>query len=144
MSGTSSVVLLIEPQDESRAARADALRRAGFTVVAVADCTAGLAAVAELTPEIVVASLNPEMHDECLTLCKRLKGDPRTKAIPILLTAETIDSVELQRATDMKVLGVAVGPHDDAKITGAVRGVLAVAGDRMSKSQPERHIGRSA
>jgi CheY-like chemotaxis protein len=144
MAGTSSVVLLIGPKDDSRAAHADALRRAGFTVIAVADCTAGLYAVGELTPQIVVASFNPQTHDECLALCERLQGDPRTKAVPILLTAETINTDELQRATDMKVLGIAIGPHDEAKIIGAVRGVLAVAGEHTSVSQPQRHVSRSA
>jgi CheY-like chemotaxis protein len=144
MAGTSSVVVLIEPKDESRAARADALRRAGFAVVAVADCTAGLQAISELTPHIVVASLDPQTHDECLALCARLQDDPRSRAIPILLTAETINSGDLQRATDMKILRVAVGPHDDAKITGAVRGVLAVAGEGAPGLQPERPVSRSA
>jgi CheY-like chemotaxis protein len=144
MADTSSVVLLIEPKDESRAAHTDALRGAGFTVVAVADCRAGLYALSELTPQIIVASVNPETHDECLTLCERLRADPRTKAVPILLTAETITTEGLERAADMKVLGIAVGPHDEAKITGAVRGVLAVSAEHTSMSPPERHVSRSA
>jgi CheY-like chemotaxis protein len=144
VAGTSSVVLLIEPKDDARAAHAGALRRAGFTVVAVADCTAGLNAVSERIPHIVVASFNPQVRDECVALCERLQGDPRTKAVPIVLTAETINTDELQGATEKTILGIAVGPHDEAKIIGAVRGVLAVSGERISASHPERHVSRSA
>ena len=144
MAGTPRVVLLIEPTDESRLAHADVLRQAGFTVVAVPDCEAGLSAMAEVTPHIVVAGLTPQTHDECLALRERLQGNSRTSAIPILLTAETITSDDLRRATDMKVLSVAVGPHDDAKITGAVLGVLAVSPERELVSQAEHIVRRSA
>jgi PleD family two-component response regulator len=125
-------------------AHANALRQAGFTVVAVLDCEAGLSAMAEVTPHIVVANLTPRTRDECLALCGQLQGNSRTNAIPILLTAETITSDDLRRATDMKVLSVAVGPHDEAKITGAVLGVLAVSPERELVSQAEQIVGRSA
>jgi two-component system, chemotaxis family, chemotaxis protein CheY len=144
MPGASTIVLLIEPKDESRAVHADALRRAGFAVIAVPDCATGLYAVAEVTPQIVVASYNPRTRDECFALCERLKDDSRTKAIPVLLTAETITTDDLQRATDMKVLGVAAGPDDEVKITGAVRGVLAVAQTRVTMPRRERNAKRSA
>jgi CheY-like chemotaxis protein len=127
MSGTTSVVLLIEPTDQSRTVYADALRGSGYIVVGVPDCTAALSALAELTPHIIIVGFDPRTHDECLAFCARLKADPRTVAIPTLLMSETIDGEDLHRATDMKVLGVTVGQRDAAKITGAVRGVLAVA-----------------
>jgi CheY-like chemotaxis protein len=137
MSGTSSIVLLIELTDESRTVYADALRGSGFTVVVVPDCTAALYALAEVTPQIIIVSFDPRTHDESLAFCGRLKADPRTCAIPILLTSEAINGDDLRRASEMKVLGMTVGQRDGAKITGAVRGVLAV-------SPPERPINQSA
>jgi len=144
VSGTSSVVLLIHPDDNSRAVYGDVLRNGGFTVVTAPDCAAGLYALSELTPEIVVASFDPQTRDECLAFCERLKSDARTRAIPILLTSETIDGADLQRATDISVLGVSIGPHDGAKMTSAIHGVLAVAMGHASMSQIERKISRSA
>jgi two-component system, chemotaxis family, chemotaxis protein CheY len=124
---------------------ADALRNAGFTVVMTPDCTVALYALSEVTPQIVVASFHPGTHDECLVFCERLKSDSRTRAIPILLTSENINRDDLQRATDISVLGVSIGPQDGAKMTSAVRGVLAVAEGRASMSQhTEPHISRSA
>jgi CheY-like chemotaxis protein len=144
MRGASTIVLLIEPKDESRVVHANALRRAGFTVVAVPDCMAGLYAIAEVIPQIIVASFDPRTRDECFAFCERLKDDTRTKAIPILLTTETISIDDLQRATDLNALGVAVGPNDEAKITGAVQGVLAVAQRGDARSWLERNVQRSA
>jgi CheY-like chemotaxis protein len=144
MPGTSNVVLLIEPNDGSRAAYADALGNAGFTVVTAPDCAAALYALTEITPQIVIASFDPRTHDECLAFCERLKGNSRTRAIPILLKSESIDGDDLQRATEISVLGVSIGPQDGAKMTSAVRGVLAVADGHASMSLPERTISRSA
>jgi len=144
MSGTSSVVLLIEPNEDSRHVYADALRDAGFTVVMAPDCAAGRYALAEVTPQIVIASFNRQTHDECLAFCERLKADSRTRAIPILLTSETINGDDLRRATDISVLGLSIGQQDGAKMISAVRGVLAVAEGRASLSQPESNISRFA
>ena len=144
MSDTSGLVLLIEPNDDSRAIYSDALRRAGFTVVMAPACAAGLYALAEITPQIVIASFDPRTRDECLAFCERLKSNSRTRAIPILLKTETINGDDLRRATEISVLGVSIGPQDGAKITSAVRGVLAVAEGPASLPQPERKISRSA
>jgi len=144
MSGTSGVVLLVHPDDNSRAVYGDALHDAGFTVVMAPDCTVGLYALSEVTPQIVVASFNPHTHDECLAFCERLKADSRTRAIPVLLTSEIITGDDLRRATDISVLGLSIGQQDGAKMISAVRGVLAVAEGRASLSQPESNISRSA
>jgi CheY-like chemotaxis protein len=137
MKSPSSLVLLIEPNDTSRAVYADALHASGFTVVAVADTAAALYAVREMTPQIVIARFDPGTHDECFTLCERLKEDSRTRDIPILLASAGISAQDLGRATAISVLGVSIGPHDGAKMTSAVRGVLAVAQAPQSTPQPE-------
>jgi CheY-like chemotaxis protein len=55
MAATSSVVLLIEPNDESLADCENALRGAGLDVVTVADCEAARQALATMTPRLIVA-----------------------------------------------------------------------------------------
>ena len=144
MSGISSVVLLIEPNEKSGAAYGDALRGSGFTVVLVPDTATALYALTEITPQIVIARFDPRTHDECLAFCERLKGESRTRDIPILLTSDTVSGDDLQRATNISVLGVSIGPHDGGKMTSAVRGVLAVAEGRASISQPDSYVPRPA
>jgi CheY-like chemotaxis protein len=140
MSGSSSVVLLIEPNDELRGVYAAALRGSSFTVVAVPDCAAAHYVIAEITPQIVIVSFEPRTHDHCIAFCQRLKADPATRDIAILLTSDTITHDDLQRATEMMVLGLTVGPHDEAKMTAAVRGMLAVIEGRAAMSQPTRNV----
>jgi DNA-binding response OmpR family regulator len=142
MSGTSSVVL-IEPNDDLRAVYASALRDSGFIVVAVPDCAAADYVIAEITPQIVVVSFEPRTHDGCIAFCQRLKADPATRDIAILLTSDTITGDDLQRAIEMKVLGLTVGPHDEAKMTAAVRGMLAVIEGRAAMSRPPWDVPRS-
>jgi len=143
MAPTSSVVLLLEPNDDSRTEYTASLRAAGFTVVATPNCAVAHYALAEITPQIVIASFDPRTHVECLAFCERLKSDARTRVIPILLTSATINDDDLQRATEMSVLGLTVGPHDGAKMLAAVKGVLAVAEGRVSMSEPQRNVSRS-
>ena len=127
MSGNASVVLLIGPNDTSFSAYADALRASGLAVVGVADGRAAAQALATVTPRMIVARFDPRTHDECFALCEQLKADARLQMIPIVLVSEIITSDDLQRATHLKVLGLAAGPHDSVKMTGAVQGVLAAA-----------------
>lgn len=74
----------------------------------------------------------------------RLKTDTRTRTIPVLLTSATINGDDLQRATEMKVLGMTVGPHEGAKMLAAVKTVAAVAnrGASLSERQRKRQLIR--
>ena len=144
MSGTASVVLLIEPNDTSRSVYADALHNAGFIVVGARDCAAALYALTEIIPQIIIASFDLRTHDECLAFCERLKSNSRTRAIPILLTSETITIEDLRRATDISVLGLSIAQQDGAKMISAVRAVLAVAEGQAAISQPQHNSGRFA
>ena len=144
MACTPSVILLIEPQDDLRAAYAASLRASGFTVVDAPDCAVAHYALAEITPQIVVVSFEPRTHEECIAFCERLKADTRTSTIPILLTSATINGDDLQRATPISVFGLTLGPHDGAKMLAAVKGALAVAEGRESVSQPQGNVRQSA
>lgn len=133
MSGDLRTILLIDPSTESRALHADALRRDGFNVVAVADCDVALKVLTAPTlPQLIVTSFDIHTREECLAFCERLNSDVRTRTVPVLLTSEYIDRDDMVRATDLRVLTVTVAPRDGAKLTGAVRGVLAVGEERRS------------
>jgi CheY-like chemotaxis protein len=119
-------LLLIEPNDESRAAYDTALRGAGFNVIGVVDCDSARRALATITPRLVIASFDRRTREDCLAFCEQLKGDQRTRSMPILLTSAHVNADDLRRATDISVLGLTVGPHDGTKLAGAVSGVLAV------------------
>lgn len=131
MSETSSVVLLIEPDDETRAAYEAALCGGGFNVIPAASCEAARHTLDAMTPRLIIARFDVWTHDECLAFVERIKGDPRIRDVPILLTTEIITRDDL-RATDLRVLRVAVGPRDGAKMAAVVGGVLTVTERRQS------------
>lgn len=131
MSAASRALLLIDPGDETRALHADALRHVGFDVLAVDDCETALEALTTLTPQLIIASFNPRTREECLAFCERLKADPRTRSVPILLTSHAINRDDLRRATDTSALVLSLAsPLDHMKLTSAVRGMLAVGEPR--------------
>ena len=131
MSGPSSLVLLIEPND-ARAGYVDALRGTGLNVVAVTSCEAARHTLDTMTPRLIIARFDVATRDECLAFVAQVKGDPRTRDIPILLTSEIITGADLRRVNEMKVLGVAAAAQDSGKMMAAVRGVLAVVEGKRS------------
>jgi CheY-like chemotaxis protein len=148
MSRDLKAILLIDPSVDSRSLHADALRRDGLGVVAVADCNAAVAALATLTPQLIIASFDPRTRDECLAFCERLQVEARTRSVPILLTSDAIGGDDMRRATNTNALVLSLGsPLDETKLTSAVRGVLAVEDDPLLRgsSAPQDHqMPRSA
>jgi CheY-like chemotaxis protein len=132
MSDTPREILLIAPRADSLLGYVDALKRAGFTVVAVTSCRAARRSLDIVTPRLIIASFDVRTREECLEFVERVKRDPRTRDIPILLTSAFVTHDDLQRATDINVLGVAAGVHDGEKIAAAVRGVLTATAGRRS------------
>jgi CheY-like chemotaxis protein len=118
---------LVDPNLDSGAHHADALRRNGYSVVVVADCDAALIALTRLTPRVIIVNFDSRTRDHCLAFCDRLKADVQTRAVPVLLTSDAINRDDLRRATNTKALVLSLGsPLDEMKLTSAVRGVLAV------------------
>jgi CheY-like chemotaxis protein len=139
MSGNGRTILLIEPNDDARALHADALRREGFSVVAVANCEDALESLSTLIPQLIVASYDHLTSNPCLTFCEQLKADSRTREVPVLLTSHDFNREDVRRATETKALVLSLtSPLDDVKLTSAVRGVLAVSeGIRLRRLRPQ-------
>lgn len=120
-----TTVLFLEPRDEARSAQIDALRSAGFAVTAVRDPQAALDSLEKQLPHIVVARLDPRTRTDHLSLCRRIKKDPRTKHIPILLAAEHMADGDVGLATDPGALVITMPLDNGTKLVAAIHGVLA-------------------
>jgi CheY-like chemotaxis protein len=118
-------ILLVEPHDHLRDAYTEALRDAGFNVTAVARLTEAFAIGPKLRPSVIVANLDPQPREELLSYVEKLQADRRTLAKPVLLMSEHVERHDLQFATDVGALIVAVGPFDKEKLVATVQGVLA-------------------
>ena len=118
-------LLLLESDEDARAAYARALRDLGCTVSMATDSAHAYdAALAEL-PDVIVVGFDPAVRDDRFRLCKMLGAEPRTRHVPILLTSSVVDQEDLKLATSTGVLALVLESRDSAKLVSAVRGVVA-------------------
>lgn len=92
------LVLIVDDEEDLAAAVELLLRRAGFRTYKVFDGKAGLDAAAELMPDLVLLDYEmPEMDG--LQVIERLRADPATRTMPVLLSsAGRVSLADIQRA----------------------------------------------
>lgn len=77
-------VLVVDDEPAIRRALDRALRLEGFTVRTAAGGKAALEAIADAQPDVIV--LDIAMPDlDGYEVCKRIKQDPRTSAVPVIM-----------------------------------------------------------
>ena len=78
-------------------------------------------------PDLILLDVMlPEMSG--FEICKALKGDPKTKPIPIIfLTARSMPA-EIQEAMNLGALGYLAKPFDPMALVGQINGILAPTG----------------
>ncbi len=77
-------ILLVEDDETNRELLARRLTRKGMAVTAVADAVAGLEAAWTAPPDLILLDYSLPGMDG-LEATRRLKADPRTAAVPIVL-----------------------------------------------------------
>ena len=87
-------VLVVEDDAANRVLLTRLLERAGYRAITADDGPSGLAAAFELAPDLVLLDIGLPGMDG-LEICRRLRADPRTVALPVvLLTGRTsVDDV---------------------------------------------------
>jgi putative two-component system response regulator len=88
------IVLVVEDDRANRVLLTHLLERAGYRPVTAEDGPSGLAAAFEIAPDVVLLDIGLPGMDG-LEICRRLRADPRTVALPVvLLTGRTsVDDV---------------------------------------------------
>ncbi|GAB7045787.1 response regulator transcription factor [Catenuloplanes indicus] len=100
------------------------LERAGHTVIVVGDGAAVLAAVAEHRPDLVLLDLGLP-HVGGLDLCRALRGDPATGALPIGVVSGQI-TPPFTAVYDAGATAVLVKPFTRAQLLELVDTLSAV------------------
>jgi DNA-binding response OmpR family regulator len=105
MSSENTPLVLIVEDSPTQAKEIEAnLQRHGFRVVIAPDGLAGLEAADEFHPDLIVLDVNlPKMDG--YQVCRRLKRDPKTASIPIIML--TIDD-----SSDATLTGLEAGADD--------------------------------
>lgn len=99
------------------------LEDAGFDVVVAGDGTAGLAAVREHRPDLVVTdALMPGMTGD--ELIEVLQADPDLREIPIIMATAAASPTRVRRVVASGCRAVVAKPMDEATFLDAVRSAL--------------------
>ena len=119
MADTLRVVLIDDDQDLRTLIKATLEFTAGWQVVTAANGAEGIEAVREQQPDVVVVDLMmPEMDG--YEVCRHLKQDPTTAAIPlVLLTARReLDDEQISAAG---AAGVVFKPFESDELASRIR-----------------------
>jgi DNA-binding response OmpR family regulator len=100
----NATVLIIEDEPDVLDLVAFNLKKAGYQTAAARDGVAGLAKARDLLPAVLVLDLMlPGL--EGTEVCKRLKADPKTAHIPVLMLTAKAEEVD-------RILGLELGADD--------------------------------
>jgi putative two-component system response regulator len=120
------LVLVAEDDIANRALLARLLERAGYESVAVADGRDALRAVIEEDPDLVLLDIGlPGLNG--LDVCRRLRADPRTIALPIILVTGQVASRDVVAGLDAGADDFVRKPYDEAELMARIRSVLRLA-----------------
>ena len=132
-------VLLLDRRDAFRISYVAALRSAAVEVIAVGDAEAALSAFKTSSATVIVVGLEPQTRDRDLDLCRRIKADPRSKDVSILLTIDDkLVEEDVDLAKDPGVLVIAATVNDGAKLVATIKGMLAGQQARPLRASPEQ------
>ncbi len=119
-----STVLLVEDNPHNRKIFSGMLTHSGFQVVEAEDGHQALAAVAKALPDLILMDLSIPGVDGW-EVTRRLKADPRTRAVPIIaLTAHAMRGDE-ERARAAGCDGYLSKPISPKKVVEEVRTFLS-------------------
>jgi putative two-component system response regulator len=120
------LVLIVEDDAANRALLARLLERAGYRSVAVADGRDALRAASSEAPDLVLLDVGlPGLNG--LDVCRRLRADPDTVALPIILVTGQTTTRDLVAGLEAGADDFIRKPYDEAELIARVRSVLRLA-----------------
>lgn len=120
------LVLVAEDDAANRALLTRLLERAGYRCIAVADGRDAVRAATNENPELVLLDIGlPGLNG--LDVCRHLRADPRTVALPIILVTGQSSSRDVVAGLDAGADDFVRKPYDEAELMARVRSVLRLA-----------------
>ncbi|MFM8535798.1 MAG: PleD family two-component system response regulator [Acidimicrobiia bacterium] len=118
-----NVILAEDDLDIQLVARL-ALKRAGFIVKVVNNGQEALDAVKQQPPDVVLLDwMMPELDGP--EACRRLKADPETSGIPVILLTAKSQETEIQRGLSLGAAGYVTKPFDALTLGQQVKDIVA-------------------
>ncbi|MEH1898599.1 MAG: response regulator [Nostoc sp.] len=126
MSEPQVIILHVDDNEANRYIVSRILQNAGFTVVEAATGAAGLKAVVEHQPALVVLDVKlPDIGG--FEVCRQIKANPETAFIPVLhLSASFIQSQDKAEGLDSGADAYLVQPVEPIELLATVRSLLRI------------------
>ena len=116
-------VLIADADETSRTATTQHIRKEGFSVLEASTGEEALHQAAE-QPNLILLNVNLPDTDG-FEVCRRLKADPTTGSIPVLLrSSEFVSSAERVRGLEGGADGFLNGPVEAAELAATVNAML--------------------
>ncbi|HXG27161.1 MAG TPA: HD domain-containing phosphohydrolase [Candidatus Binatia bacterium] len=123
---SQELVLIAEDDAANRALLSRLLERSGYRSIAVADGRDALKAAVDAAPDLVLLDVGlPGLNG--LDVCRRLRADPRTVALPIILVTGQAASRDVVAGLDAGADDFVRKPYDEAELMARIRSVLRLA-----------------
>lgn len=126
MSEPGVTILHIDDNEANRYVVTRILQSVGFTVVEAATGTAGLVAVVEHQPTLVILDVRlPDLNG--FEVCRRIKSNPETTFIPVLhLSASFVQSQDKAEGLDSGADAYLAQPVEPIELIATVRSLLRI------------------
>ncbi len=120
------LILIAEDDHANRALLTRLLERAGYRAIAVGDGRDALRAAMEEAPDLILLDIGlPGLSG--LDVCRRLRADHRTMALPIILVTGQTTSRDVVAGLDAGADDFVRKPYDQTELMARVRSVLRLA-----------------
>jgi len=123
VSGVAADVLIVEDEPDIRSLIVHHLERDGFRCRTAASGGEALARVRTATPDLVVLDLMLPGMDG-LEVCRRLRADPATAGLPIIMLTAKADEVDRVVGLEMGADDYLAKPFSTKELVARVRAVL--------------------
>jgi CheY-like chemotaxis protein/nitrogen-specific signal transduction histidine kinase/HPt (histidine-containing phosphotransfer) domain-containing protein len=120
-------ILIVEDSPTQAQQLALILEDAGFEVETARDADRGFERLARVPFDLVLSDLHLP-GDNGFDLCRRIKADPRLRAVPVVVHTSQADPANVLRGLEAGADGFMTKDQDPAKIVGRVRRALARRG----------------
>lgn len=137
--GELSTVLLVDPERNAHLGLVGALRSEQAEVRAVIDPARAARVALTEAVDLVICELDLKPLDG-LELIRRLRSDPRTKDLPVLLVVKSINDVQMDEARNLGVVDVLFKPYSTEECLSQILPVIA---QRHSRNRDLRRVSGS-
>jgi signal transduction histidine kinase len=116
-------ILIVEDSQTQALKLAHVLRSAGYPVALAENGEAALAYLEQHRPALIISDiLMPKMDG--YEMCRRIKAQPATRAIPVLLLTSLSDANDVLRGMKVGADSFASKPYHEAKLLARVQNML--------------------